>query len=447
MTKTLSLRSLLPLWFPLTVIAITVAALVQFYTMRPGQADEAPTAGFTECVDVKGNISLPDDFETRYVHLGTVAVASKPGEPVKELHGTYTRKEDLEAFQRDGRFPDGAVLVKDVRAVTGEKLTTGTASYSAAVKIWFVMVKDSQGRFPGNDLWGDGWGWGLFEGKDRKKQVAVNYATECRSCHVPVRDSDWIYTKCYPALDAAAKKVSSVEPVEKHPEARPNLVTMFPQWEQAKTLKGDAAAGKSYYSEKTVGNTMTCAACHSFDPRDSMQVDGDGLVRTGFPIFASSRRTDIKHSGTNEAALGGNVCVLHFMGGEAPGMDAQELSNLSAFLATGGGPDHPTAKNIDYAHTKWTIPEDLSGGDAVSGERLAKQTCITCHDIGNDKAKLVNSGIPLTGDSYAVGDLKELVLQIRNPDYKHNDVMPGYTDLRLTNEQLLDLVAWFTAKK
>jgi hypothetical protein len=31
------------------------------------------------------------------------------------------------------------------------------------VKLWFVMVKDSKGSFPGNDLWGDGWGWSWFD--------------------------------------------------------------------------------------------------------------------------------------------------------------------------------------------------------------------------------------------------------------------------------------------
>ena len=139
-------------------------------------------------------------FDTEVVHVGTVAVASKPDKPVDELHGTYTRREDLAAFQRDGKFSDGAILVKDVRAVTAGKLTTGDASYAAEVKVWFVMVKDAKGRFAGNDLWGDGWGWALFEGPDRKVQKAVDYRTECRACHVPVRNKDWVYTQCYPAL-------------------------------------------------------------------------------------------------------------------------------------------------------------------------------------------------------------------------------------------------------
>lgn len=168
-------------------------------------AQDVKTESFSKYVDASGNISLPADFETAFVHIGTVAVAPKAEQPVNELHGTYTRREDLAAFQKDGKFPDGAVLVKDIRSTTNSKLTTGAAAYGADVKVWFVMIKDAKGRFPNNELWGDGWGWGLFEGKDRTKQVAVDYKTECRSCHVPVKKQDWVYTQCYPALSGKGK--------------------------------------------------------------------------------------------------------------------------------------------------------------------------------------------------------------------------------------------------
>ncbi|WP_417848866.1 cytochrome P460 family protein [Thalassoglobus sp.] len=401
---------------------------------------------FSPYVDATGGISLPTDFETKFVHIGTVSVEKKSEEPVSELHGTYTRAEDLEAFLRDGHFPDGAVLVKDVRATTNSKLTTGAAAYGADVKVWFVMIKDAKGRFPNNDLWGDGWGWGLFEGKDRTKQVAVNYRTECRSCHVPVKKSDWVYTQCYPALNAAPKKAASTDVPSEGQGERPDLAAMFPQWNDAQRLRGDVAAGREYYLSKTVENTMTCQVCHSFNAKDTMTADGDGLIRAGFPIFASAQRTNIKNSGTNLAALGGNVCVIHFMGGAAPGMTAAELANLDAFLKSGGDKDHATARNIDYGKAAWTIPESFSGGNPERGKDLALQSCITCHNVGDQKAKLVEAGGPLEGHSYGPDDLKELALQIRNPDYKHNSEMPGYTDLRLNNQQLLDLIAWFAAK-
>jgi cytochrome c len=180
--------------------AIALIAVSGAWTIRELCAQPSKAEVFSKYVNASGDISLPEDFETEFVHLGTVAVAPKLDLPVNELHSTYTRSEDLAAFLKDAKFPDGAVLVKEVRSTSNSKLSTGEAAYGADIKVWFVMIKDSKRRFPENELWGDGWGWGLFEGKDRTKQVAVDYKTECRTCHVPAKKQDWVYTQCYPAL-------------------------------------------------------------------------------------------------------------------------------------------------------------------------------------------------------------------------------------------------------
>ena len=94
--------------------------------------------------------------------------------------------------------------MKDVMTVGSEKLTTGQSTWSKNIKIWFVMVKDSKHRFPNNDLWGDGWGWALFEAKNPNKNVATDYSTDCRLCHVPAKKNDWIYVRGYPVLSKPA---------------------------------------------------------------------------------------------------------------------------------------------------------------------------------------------------------------------------------------------------
>jgi hypothetical protein len=92
------------------------------------------------------------------------------------------------------------VLVKEVHETKTDQLTTGHASWSTDIKIWFVMIKDREQRFKDNDHWGDGWGWALFEAKDPTKNVSVGYDSSCLSCHAPVEDSDWVYTYGYPDL-------------------------------------------------------------------------------------------------------------------------------------------------------------------------------------------------------------------------------------------------------
>ncbi len=185
----------------ISLIAVGLLVVAGVGAIRELRAQNSKPEQFSKYVDASGNIALPGDFETTFVHIGSVAVAPKSDQPVNELHGTYTRHEDLAAFLKDGKFPDGAVLVKEVRSTSNSKLTTGEAAYGADIKVWFVMIKDSKGRFPENELWGDGWGWGLFEGEDRTKQVADSYRTDCRTCHVPAKKTDRVYTQCYPALN------------------------------------------------------------------------------------------------------------------------------------------------------------------------------------------------------------------------------------------------------
>src|SRR5690242_4926964 len=46
---------------------------------------------------------------------------------------------------------------------TTKDMTTGTVSRAGTLAGWFVMLKDNVGRFSGNKLWGDGWGWSWFD--------------------------------------------------------------------------------------------------------------------------------------------------------------------------------------------------------------------------------------------------------------------------------------------
>jgi hypothetical protein len=156
--------------------------------------------GFSPFVDQQGKISLPTGYKQKWAHLGSWAVSKKAGETVHEMHDVYTQHETISAYNSSGEFPDGAVLVKQVRETEADRLTAGHAAWSTNTKIWFVMIKDRKERFQDNDHWGDGWGWALFEAKDRTKNVSAGYDTSCLGCHTPVEDSDWVYTYGYPEL-------------------------------------------------------------------------------------------------------------------------------------------------------------------------------------------------------------------------------------------------------
>jgi hypothetical protein len=178
-----------------------IIAIAALSSMQATAISGASQTSQTEAaVDAEGNLHVPRDYQTTYQPLGSWAVAADEGRGSKELHGVLASPGSVEAYRKDGRFPDGTVLVKEVFEAATKEMTTGTVSHAEKLKGWFVMVKDSNGRHPGNALWGDGWGWSWFDAANPTKTTSTDYRLNCKSCHVPAQATDWIYVDGYPAL-------------------------------------------------------------------------------------------------------------------------------------------------------------------------------------------------------------------------------------------------------
>jgi hypothetical protein len=185
------------------VLGVTLAGLFVIGAISAyGQSSTSSQYGgaAVEVVDDKGHLRVPSDYRTAYEMLGTWAVANDDGPGSKQMHMVFASPGTIAAYRKDGRFPDGTVLVKEVFETTTKDMTTGTVSSAGTLAGWFVMVKDSVGRFPGNKLWGDGWGWSWFDASNPQETTSTDYATDCQACHEPARQADWIYTQGYPVL-------------------------------------------------------------------------------------------------------------------------------------------------------------------------------------------------------------------------------------------------------
>lgn len=143
---------------------------------------------------------VPSGYRAAYQFLGGWAVAADQGAGAKELHVVYSSPGTVSAYQKNGDFPDGTILVKEVYQATTAPMTTGTVSRADTLKGWFVMTRDHNGRFPGNKLWGDGWGWSWFDASNPSKTTSTDYKKDCLGCHVPAQGSHWIYVNGYPPL-------------------------------------------------------------------------------------------------------------------------------------------------------------------------------------------------------------------------------------------------------
>lgn len=186
-------------------LVLALAALV--IAARGGEAETETT--FSPYVDNTGNIRIPEEYR-EWVFLGSWHIAPKKGiddsAGAAGFHNVYMQASAVKSYRETGEFPDGAVIVKELlKSETGD-LTTGEVSWATEIEGWFVMVKDTEGRFPNSPLWGNGWGWVLFNANDPKNTVTRNWRTDCLGCHTPAKRTDWVYVQGYPILrDAAAK--------------------------------------------------------------------------------------------------------------------------------------------------------------------------------------------------------------------------------------------------
>jgi len=181
-------------------ISIVILALVVLAGSHSVNSQKTDIFNGFELVDKAGNIRKPADFRDRYPTLGTYFVLDPKG---NQMHATHASPGAAEYYRKNGKFADGTVLVKEIFATNHAQMTTGDSHWATATQIWFIMVKDEKGRYPGNPLWGDGWGWALYKSDAPDKQVATDYKKDCLGCHVPAKSTDWIYVQGYPVLSSS----------------------------------------------------------------------------------------------------------------------------------------------------------------------------------------------------------------------------------------------------
>jgi hypothetical protein len=184
----------------LGILAIVAAAVVAVGCGARNTVAAADPSSAATIVDAGGNLHVPPDYRTTYQMLGSWAIAADDGRGSKDFHVVLASPGSIDAYSKNGHFPEGTVLVKEVFTAATKEMTTGTVSRADKLSGWFVMVKDSSGRYSANALWGDGWGWSWFDAADPSKTTSKNYKNDCRSCHVPAQASEWVYVDGYPAL-------------------------------------------------------------------------------------------------------------------------------------------------------------------------------------------------------------------------------------------------------
>ena len=192
-----------------------LAMLVTMPVLKSTAAEEEKSFAPASVEAATGAIRVPEGYRLwptlgTWAHAKTDKMLETEGPGLHEYHVVYTQPETIAHYQKTGQFPDGAVLVKELLHAKTLAMTTGPAvGHATTTKGWFVLVRDTKGRFKESKLWGKGWGWSFFNADDSRQTVSKNFQIECVPCHLPARqlapanaveEDKWIYTFGYPVI-------------------------------------------------------------------------------------------------------------------------------------------------------------------------------------------------------------------------------------------------------
>jgi hypothetical protein len=181
-------------------LLLAACALATIPHFMAGAADGPSSKNPLAISDAEGNLHVPEDYRSVYEYLGSWAVAADEGQGSKQLHTVYASPGTTAAYRKNGQFPDGTVLIKEVYQAKTGPMTTGVVSHADALQGWFLMLKDSKNSHPENKLWAEGWAWSWFDASNPQKTTSTDFKSDCQSCHEPAKATDWVYSSGYPPL-------------------------------------------------------------------------------------------------------------------------------------------------------------------------------------------------------------------------------------------------------
>lgn len=132
------------------------------------------------------SVPYPENYRSWH-HVKSMVI--EEGHPLHAafggIHHLYANQKALEGY-RNGRFPDGAVIVFDLL----EASRADGAVTEGARKVAGVMHKDAK-RYAATG----GWGFEGFAGGDPAKRVVADKAEgACFACHAPQKDRDYVFS-------------------------------------------------------------------------------------------------------------------------------------------------------------------------------------------------------------------------------------------------------------
>lgn len=154
-----------------------------------------------------GSLVLPAGFRS-WVFIGGPITPNKLNDGAAqfpEFHNVYIERENLRYYQKNGKFPEGTVMVKElVLTQVGEHpdgsldSASGRGYFPSTLSGLDVMVKDSKRYSKTND-------WGFFtfghHAEPYEPTAKESSSSQCAYCHIAnVAKTDMVWVQYYPLL-------------------------------------------------------------------------------------------------------------------------------------------------------------------------------------------------------------------------------------------------------
>lgn len=132
-------------------------------------------------------VAYPDGYRGWHHVKSMVIHRDHPlADPFEGVHHIYANPAAMEGY-RTGHFPDGAVIVFDLLAVS----SGAGATTEGERKLLGVMVRDRRGSAATG-----GWGFEGFAGDSTEKRlVSGDATTACFTCHTDATDHEYVFSR------------------------------------------------------------------------------------------------------------------------------------------------------------------------------------------------------------------------------------------------------------
>jgi hypothetical protein len=185
--------------------AYALLAVIMLAATGSPQSSETRGPTFTKA----GELTLPKGYR-KWMFIGapiTPNGLNNGKAPFPEFHSVYVELDNFRYYQKNGNFPEGTVMVKELSLVQPGKhpdesldSASGRGYFPGTQNGLDVMVKDSA-RFSRTN------NWGFFNfghhAEPYNTTAKESSAAECASCHIAnVARTDMVWVRYYPLLAA-----------------------------------------------------------------------------------------------------------------------------------------------------------------------------------------------------------------------------------------------------